>query len=375
MSTLNIAFDAKRLYNNFTGLGNYSRTLVQNLVQYSPEHNYHLYTPKVKKNSETLPFLEHPQLQTHLPKTAFKSYWRSSSIKKDLQKAKIDIYHGLSHEIPMGIHKTNIKSVVTIHDLIIKRYPEYFPWLDRKIYDWKFRYACEHANAIIAISESTKRDIIEFYNIPAEKIHVIYQTCHERFKQLLPYSQLRQIAQQYQLPKQFYLYVGSIIPRKNLGKIIDALALLPSDLQLPLVVVGNGKKYKHKVLEKVEKLHLTDKVLFPTTAYEDLPALYQLTQLLLYPSAYEGFGIPILEALYSKTPVIAANTSSLVEAGGGGAFYVENISGEELADAIEKVMQNEDYFKQLLKDGEAYLRQFQGRSLSEELIRLYTGLS
>ncbi|MEL6944605.1 MAG: glycosyltransferase family 1 protein, partial [Bacteroidota bacterium] len=239
MPKLNIAFDAKRLYNNFTGLGNYSRTLVQNLARHFPEHHYHLYTPKIKKNSETLPFLEHPQLQTQLPNTAFKSFWRTFNIKKDLLKANIDIYHGLSHEIPVGIHKTGIKSVVSIHDLVIKRYPNYFPWLDRQIYDWKFRYACEHADAIVAISESTKQDIIEFYDIPAEKIQVIYQTCHERFQQILPNEHLQQIAQKYQLPSHFYLYVGSIIPRKNLDKIIDALALLPKDLQLPMVVIGN----------------------------------------------------------------------------------------------------------------------------------------
>jgi len=370
-SKLNIAFDAKRLYNNFTGLGNYSRTLVQNLAQHFPEYHYHLYTPKIKTNSETLPFLEHPQLQTHLPTRPFKSYWRTSSIKKDLQKEKIDIYHGLSHEIPIGIHKTGIKSVVTIHDLIIKRYPEYFPWIDRQLYDWKFRYACEHADAIIAISESTKRDIIEYYNISAEKIQVVYQSCHERFQQVLPSSQLQQIAQKHQLPKQFYLYVGSIIPRKNLDKIIDALALLPKDLQLPLVVIGNGKKYKQQVLQKIEEYHLTNKVRFPTIAYEDLPALYQLAELLLYPSAYEGFGLPILEALYSKTPVIAVKTSSLAEAGGGGAYYVEEVSGEELANAIEKVMQNGDYRKQLVEVGQVYLKQFEAEKLSRELMELY----
>lgn len=370
-SKLNIAFDAKRLYNNFTGLGNYSRTLVQNLVEYFPEHDYHLYTPKLKNNSETLPFLDHPQLQTHLPIATLKNYWRTSSIKKDLQKAKIDVYHGLSHEIPVGIHRTDIKSIVTIHDLIIKRYPEYFPWIDRKIYDWKFQYACENADAIVAISESTKQDILEFYNISNQKIHVIYQTCHKRFQQLLPSFQLQQIAQKYQLPSNFYLYVGSIIPRKNLDKIIDALVLLPKDLQLPLVVIGNGKKYKQRVLQKIEKLNLIDQVFFPQIAYEELPGLYQLADLLLYPSAYEGFGIPILEALYSKIPVVAANTSSLPEAGGKGAHYIEQINGKELARAIELVMQDVAYQASLVENGQKHLEQFEGRKLSRELIKLY----
>ncbi|MEM8525869.1 MAG: glycosyltransferase family 1 protein [Bacteroidota bacterium] len=373
-SKLNIAFDAKRLYNNFTGLGNYSRTLVKSLVQYFPDYQYHLYTPKLKHNGETRPFLEYSQLQTHLPKTAFKNYWRTSSIKKDLQKASIDIYHGLSHEIPIGIQKTNIKSIVTIHDLIIKRYPQYFPWLDRQIYDWKFRYACENADIVVAISESTKRDIMEFYEIPAEKIQVIYQTCHERFKRLLSIQELKIIAQKYQLPSHFYLYVGSIIPRKNLDKIVNALSLLPKGLQLPLVVIGNGKKYKQQVLEKVKKHQLEDKIRFLTITYEDLPAFYQLASLFLYPSAYEGFGLPILEALYSRTPVVSAKTSSLTEAGGSGAYYVERIDGEQLSDAIEKVMNDSVYQQQLIDAGQVHLIKFESRKLSSALMKLYQNL-
>src|SRR6185503_6123802 len=111
--------------------------------------------------------------------------WRSSWVKKDLKKLKIDIYHGLSHEIPIGIHKTGIKSVVTIHDLIHERFPEQYSFVDVRIYRKKFRNACIHADKVIAISEQTKKDIIEFYKIPGNKITVCYQSCNPAFGEMV----------------------------------------------------------------------------------------------------------------------------------------------------------------------------------------------
>ncbi|MEM9846340.1 MAG: glycosyltransferase family 1 protein [Bacteroidota bacterium] len=372
---LRIAFDAKRLYNNFTGLGNYSRTLVSNLATHFPQHQYHLYSPKIKPNEETLPFLQHPHLQSHFPTTTLKAYWRTFGIKKDLRADDIQIYHGLSHEIPVGIQQTEIKSVVTIHDLIIKRYPAYFPFLDRQIYDWKFRYACKHADKIIAISESTKRDIIQYYNIAPSKIEVIYQSCHERFKQQIPTLQLEKIRLKYHLPTDFLLYVGSIIPRKNLKVIVEALAILPPDLQIPLIVIGNGGKYKKEVTQRIEQLQLSKKVQFLSIDYEDLAALYQLARMLIYPSAYEGFGLPILEALYARIPVITARNSSLPEAGGAGAHYVANISDASLANAIAQLLSDENYAQQLVKNGQQHLKKFDAQVLSEELVEVYSGLA
>ncbi|MEM1324526.1 MAG: glycosyltransferase family 1 protein [Bacteroidota bacterium] len=368
---MRIAFDAKRLYNNFTGLGNYSRQLVSDLTQHFPEHEYHLFTPKIKYNSETEPLLNHLQLQTHQPNGSISALWRSSGIKKDLQAHNIQVYHGLSHEIPVGLHRTNIKSVVSIHDLVIKRHPEYFPWLDRQIYDWKFRYACEHADHVVAISESTKRDIIEYYQIDPQKISVIYQTCHPRFKQALNQETLSHIRAKYQLPEQFLLYVGSIIPRKNLLKLVESLSLLPKNIQLPLIVVGNGKKYKQQVEQRIQALNLTKLVHFIRPEYDDLPAFYQLAEMLIYPSTYEGFGLPILEALYAKIPVITTSFSSLPEAGDGGAYYIQSTEPQSIATAMETVLSDSSYQKQLIESGQKHLLNFDAKVISEQWIDLY----
>lgn len=367
---MHIAFDAKRLFHNFTGLGNYSRTLVRNLVRFQPDFHCHLYTPRNKQHPETQFFQTHPNIHIHTAAGQPSTYWRSYGIKRNLKAEGVDVFHGLSHEIPIGMHRTNIPSIVTIHDLIFKYYPDYFPFLDRKIYDWKFRYACEHADSIIAISESTKADIIKFYDVEAEKISVIYQTCGEQFKQILHPEKRQKIIQKYELPSIFLLYVGSIIPRKNLLKIVQALPLLPKSLDIPLVVIGDGKAYKQEVLEYIKVHKLTARVLFPKVNYQDLAALYQQASVFLYPSVYEGFGIPILEALYSKTPVITCTNSSLSEAGGKGAYYVEP-QVESIAEGIEKVLSDTSWRQQLLHAGQQHLTKFDSARLTQQLVDIY----
>lgn len=368
---LRIGFDAKRLFNNFTGLGNYSRTLVNNLVQYYPEHEYHLFTPKIKKNHETLPFLEYLSIQVHEYPYRFSGYWRTFSMPSVLKKQGIELYHGLSHELPIGIHKTGIKSVVTMHDLIYKRHPEYFPFLDRQVYDWKFRYACHHADKIVAVSQATKDDIVTFFQIDPQRIEVVYQTCNERFKRFLAQEDCDAVIQEHQLPNEFMLYVGSIIPRKNLETIIRAMSMLPTSVKIPLVVVGEGKSYKKKVLELIETLELQDWVLFPKTHYEELPALYQQAMIFLYPSFYEGFGIPILEALYANTPVITSDNAALKEAGGKGAHYIQPNDAEMMANGIEQILTDSNYAETLVDAGQEHLVHFDSRLLSKQLMDLY----
>lgn len=371
---LRLGYDAKRLFQNFTGLGNYSRTLIRNLVRFYPEHSYHLFAPNIISNTETQFFLQHKSLHVHTPRTRFKNYWRTFSIKKDVQQAKIQLYHGLSHELPVGLHKTGIRTVVTIHDLIFKHYPNQFPFIDRQLYDAKFSYSCKHADAVVAISESTKQDIIHFYNIPPEKIHVIYQTCHDRFKTPLPEHTLDAVLQQYELPEEFMLYVGSIIPRKNLLGIVEAINLLPKSLRLPLVVIGKGGAYKKKVERYIQKNKLENWVLFPEVRYEDLPALYQQAQLFLYPSYYEGFGIPIIEALFCQTPVLTARTSSLPEVGGPGAHYVHPDHPEEIATGIEAILTDTAYREKLVDEGYDYVQQFGNEPTTDAMMRLYKSL-
>lgn len=372
---LRIGFDAKRLFNNFTGLGNYSRTLVANLAAYYPEHAYFLFTPKIKPKEETHFFRNDPLFSVQTPKSAFTPLWRMRGILKDLQRQEIQLYHGLSNELPLQIQKTEIKTVVTIHDLLFKQFPNQYTPIDRSIYNGKFHYACQHADHIVAISEATKRAIIHHYSVPPEKIKVIYQSCHERFMQVKSESTIRETMDRYRLPSNYLLYVGSIVKRKNLLGIIKAIELLRPSFQLPLVVVGSGKgRYRNKVKNYIAFKQLRKKIFFIHPRSKDLPALYQGASIFLYPSFGEGFGIPILEALFSKTPVITSKVSSLPEAAGPGAHLVDPTKVEAISQGIEDILSDEQYRTQMIEKGYLHAQRFRGEPLTHQMMSLYKRL-
>ncbi len=384
---MNIAFDAKRAFTNSTGLGHYSRTLISSLSEFYPEHEYFLCTPKIT-NRFDVDTLEHGHTITpqHFPSSVFTAAWRSSWVKKDLQQLKIDLYHGLSHEIPLGIEKTEIKSVVTIHDLIFERYPYQYNSIDVQIYRRKFRNACEHTDKIIAISNQTKKDIIQLYKIPANKITVCYQSCNLAFENKVSDAEKQRIKQQYNLPDKFFLYVGSIIERKNLLTICKAMLQLKDTLNIPLVVIGEGKKYKQKVKEFINQHSLQSKIIFLSEiqslqslksfqSSEDFPAIYQQAMCMIYPSVFEGFGIPVLEALWSRVPVITSNVSSLSEAGGDGALYVDPMNEEQMADAMLDIYSNTELRKDLINKGWQHAQNFAREKTAACVMDVYKSLT
>lgn len=359
---MNIGFDAKRAFHNTTGLGYYSRTIVGLLSHYYPQHRYFLFNPKSSDRFK----LEAENIQEVLPSgfldKLFTSVWRSSWVKKDLLKHKIDLYHGLSHEIPVGIRHTGIRSVVTIHDLIHERYPEQYNAIDVKIYHRKFFYACQHADRVIAISGQTKKDIIEFYGISPDKIDTCHQSCDPVFGQIIKEEEKKRIRDKYHLPEKFFLYVGSIIDRKNLLNICKAMFLLRNDLDIPLVVIGEGGKYKQKVKDYVLQHGLSERIIFLSeqpfvrsdaefrSAYA-FAAIYQSAIAMVYPSYFEGFGLPVLEALWSRLPVITSNRSCLPEVGGPGACYVDPDQALELATAMRNVYADETLRNGMIQKG------------------------
>ena len=368
---LRIGFDAKRLFANNTGLGNYSRTLVADLFEQFPDNEYVLFTPKIINNSRTKKFLT-GDYEICSPRYVPRSLWRSALITRDINKSDIDVFHGLSHELPFGIHKTNTSSVVSIHDLIYKFHPADFPWIDRKVYDYKFRYACHHAEKIIAISFSTKADIMMHYGVPEEKIEVLYQTCSDIFKHDVPESLVEDTLKHYSLPQNFLLYVGTINEWKNLLAAVKAIHLLGDSLKIPLLVVGQGKASKQKVVEYIEKHKLQSKVIFaPYISSDHLPALYQRARIFIFPSRYEGFGIPVIEALSRKTPVITTRMSSLPEAAGQGAHYIDPDDPSTIAEGILKILTSPDYYKYLINQGYSHIQQFNKKDITTQLMRIY----
>lgn len=375
---MKIGFDAKRLYNNFTGLGNYSRTLLTNLATYLPDDEYYLYTPRVRINPETEPFLQSADFRTVIHKGCCKDLWRTSGIKKDLRRDGIQIYHGLSHELPLGIQKTNVRSVVTIHDVVYKTFPEMFPAIERRIYDRKYKHSCSASNRIIAISQSTKSDLIRLLGVPEEKIDVVYQAINPAFYTMQSPDKARELVRHYGVPQDFVLSVGTINSRKNLMGIMKAYRLIPKDLLLPIVVIGEGGKYKEEVMRFAEANDLTKYMIMidSLTSSGAMQAFYQCATMLIYPSFYEGFGLPVTEALLCRTPVITSNISSLPEAGGEGAAYVDPSSPEDIAATIEKVLTDTEMRNNMVEVGYRYAHEkFDPERLTRQVGELYNSLA
>ena len=263
---------------------------------------------------------------------------------------------------------------MTIHDLIFKIYPETYPFIDRLIYDKKFRYSCKNSDAIVAISESTKNDIVRFYGIDPDKIHVIYPLCDPEYFTWKSEEYISTVIEKYGLPDEYILYTGSITERKNLGTLIKAYSLLDKNFRLPLIIAGSGGAYKNKVKDMVSQLGLQGNIHFTGTIQYtgELQAIYRHAKVFVFPSLYEGYGLPVMEALLCKTPVITSAGSSLAEAGGPHSYYVDPLKPEEIAQGITFILGNSDHSKMMSEKGYEYSSHFNGKMISRQMMELYT---
>lgn len=372
---MKLAFDAKRITHNATGLGNYSRFIVNSLISRYPENSYHLYSPG--KGKEYLRALIPEQenvtfhyLENEILGSLGKAWWRSCGIIGDLKKEKPALFHGLSNELPFGLSKVGIPSVVTIHDLIFIRYPQFYKTIDRNIYNFKFRKACLLADKIVAVSEMTKQDIIRIYKVPEEKIDVVYQGCDVSFLQQAESSKLFEVKNKYNLPEHFILNVGSIEQRKNLLLIVKALKQSGKDIRL--IAIGRRTPYTETVEQYIRENNMQEQVtILNNVSFNDLPAFYQLASLFIYPSFFEGFGIPILEALNSGTPVIAATGSCLEEAGGPDSLYINPEDINDLNEKINWILTTPSQAEHMRTAGKEYAKRFLDQAIAQDIMNVY----
>lgn len=370
-----IGYDAKRAVNNMTGLGNYSR-LVIDLMSQPQEHNRCLlYTPAMKgENPRLSPLLKRPDVEIILPRgigRMMPGLWRTTrGITSAIMSDKVELYHGLSAELPLDIARSKIPSVVTIHDLIFRRYPGNYNAIDRVIYDFKARAACRAATRIIAISKRTRDDIVELYDIDPDKIDVVYQGCDPVFAKPVSEAEKARVRKTYNLPERYIIAVGTVEDRKNQLQAIEALGGLPGDVHLVIVGKNHGNYYKsvdnyialHNLTRRVHRL--TD------VPFTDLPALYAAASIASYTSRYEGFGLPVIEAISAGTPVIAATGSCLEEAGGEGALYV----GPDNVDKyVKKALQLLDpaTAEATVEAGRRHIARFDNDHFAKDLLKVY----
>lgn len=361
---MKIGFDAKRAFHNATGLGNYSRTLIDNLAKYYPESDYLLYNPK--KHTSDWGDSYSQITPTGIWKAIPSSLWRSFGLPQNPDFSSLDIYHGLSHELPYEFHKRDCKKVVTIHDLIFLKNVETFPWVDRISYSQKINYALKVSDRIVAISKQTKNDLVHLLDIDDSKIDVIYQSCHPDY-----------FENGTDQKDDYVLYVGAFRQRKNVLNIIRAFSNVKKEFpSYRLVLAGGGAKaYCEQMIYLINTLKLNDSVdIITSPSFEDLKSLYKNASFFVYPSFYEGFGIPMLESLFSKTPVVASSGTCLKEAAGGGALYVDPNSVAEMSIAMARILGDSKLYAELVEKGFQHVQQFRSEQTARSLMSLYKKL-
>ncbi len=360
-----------------TGLGNYSRLVVESIADHHPAWQMLLYTPRLKDNPRIARLKELHNVEFRLPPPqGFSgSLWRSWGLSNNLAADRVNIYHGLSNELPLNIRTAGVPSVVTIHDVIYRRLPYCHSAADRLLYNFKYGRSCRNADRIIAVSRRTKDDITELYGIDPDKIDVVYQGCEDSFKKALDRAQLEETRKRLGMPERYLLQVGTIERRKNLELSVRALSAI-SDKDIKLVAVGRDRSYLSRVRRIAAETGVADRLICRhDIGFADLPAVNQRAEVILYPSRYEGFGIPVIEGIESMRPVIAATGSCLEEAGGESTLYVSPDSPAELAEAInatlDAIRRNDTSLTCRLSAAREYVRRFDNTLMAENIERSY----
>lgn len=346
-----LGLDAKRAFNNHSGLGVYSRNLIEYLEKNIPNLNIILFTPKKKLWASNL-ITETSRLG---------SLWRSFTIYFDLVKHKIEVYHGLAGELPFFIPR-NVKTVVTIHDLLFLKFSEDYPWIDRFIYNFKARHVCKRADVIIAISEVTKSDIISHYGITPDKIKVIPVTT--------PKVTIAQTKRPHD--KNYILCISSFLGRKNQVLLLDAYLKIANEVAVDLIFIGSGPERK-KVKELAETSPHSHRIHF-ISGISDTDKFNYLHHCLfsVYPSKGEGFGIPILESFQCEKPIILSDTEIHKEVAGDAGIYFTSNSTDDLAEKIIAV--NSSALQYQNEKAQARLKCFEGNKLYPSIIDIYFSL-
>lgn len=368
---MKIGFDAKRAFYNKSGLGNYSRTTISALSKYKPDWDLYMYKHSDKP---IIPFTYAKNVKIVEPHNAFYqkfgNLWRRSGIPSTIKKEPIDIYHGLSHELPIGIEKTGVKSVVTMHDVIFLRFPELFDFSYRYIFRKKYIHACKVADRIIAITEQSKRDVMHYFNVDGDKIDVVYQDCNPIFHKPVPDKRVAEMRQLYSLPETFILYVGTIEPRKNLLGIFEAIN--KGGLDIPVVAIGRPTKYLDTIKTFIKEKGMGNKAIFLHNVSDDeLPGIYKAAHMFIYPSVFEGWGLPILEALNIGVPVVTSSGGCFPEVGGDAAKYVDYGNTDQMVAAISDIASSSDLRSTMIEKGFKQAAKINEADIMNDLINVY----
>jgi len=328
---LRIAFDGTALRPGRTGVGYYTEHLLHHLAQIASNDELIVVSNRAIDTTAPLP----PRVRIATPaRQVPRLVWMQTLAVTGLREVGADVVHFTNGMVPL---LSPVPTVVTIHDMSLRLYPRYHPprrvLLNRPLVDM----AARRADAIIAPSESARRDIVRFYGLAPGRVHVVHEAAAPSFQRVTDPVELERVRRKYHLDERIILYVGTIEPRKNLPKLIDAFAAQrkAGALTHQLVCVGPYGWLSRGIEEQIARTNVAHAINFTGyVPFADLPALYSLAELFVYPSMYEGFGLPVVEAMACGTPVLTGATAALAEIGGGAVAQVDRIDADTLGRAM-----------------------------------------
>jgi glycosyltransferase involved in cell wall biosynthesis len=351
------------------GISWYIRSLLTYLPRVSDRHSFTAFLGK-EEAGHGFPGLQTKVSILPTERPAARIAWEQLAQPLGLLGDRIDLLHSLAFVQPVVLP---CPGVVTVYDLSFIHYPQRLqPW--RRLYlRWGTTYSAQRASRVIAISASTKRDIVALLGVAEGKVDVIPCGVDEDFRPVERQEQLKELRKRRRLPPRMLLFVGTIEPRKNLTTLLRSYALLREWIQPPPLVIAGAKGWQHEeVFSLAQELGLLDELLFPGFIPRDeLPLWYNAADLFVYPSLYEGFGLPPLEAMACGTPVVASNTSSLPEVVGDAGLLVEPTDAEEIAEAMQRLLTDSTLRDELTSKGLERARAFTWHRTARETAEVY----
>ena len=365
---MKIGITAEALNIGGAGIGTYTHNLIKNLNKINKIHTYLIEC----ENEDVFPNLDKIIISNPFDKISKLYLWHPYlSIKLNSQNYDLDIIHSLNQG-PAFFKLKKQKYIITIHDILPIVFPKVRPFKVFLVYKFLLPRTLKTSDKIIADSNSTKNDLITYFNIPEEKIRVILLAADEKFKSLNN-KETKEVKYKYHLNFPFILYVGGLAVHKNIPALIKAFyKVKKKGIQHKLVITGR-KRWKYKeIFEMIAKLNLQNEVIFTGYVSDgDLPALYNAADLFVYPSLYEGFGLPPLESMACGTPVITSNTSSLPEVVGDAGIMVDPYDVDGMADAMHEVLTNEGLRVDMTKKGLERAKMFSWEKCARETLGVY----
>jgi glycosyltransferase involved in cell wall biosynthesis len=369
---MTLVLDVSAGVNVRAGLGRYSRTLTHALLPLLPGPPTLFYN-HIAGRSQPIPGLEHcPTRRIRLGYKPWRmAVWMGQAARVPFNRLVpgVSLFHGHEHLL---MPLRGVPTVLTVHDLIFKLFPEHHKRLNHLFLNNAMPLFVQRADAIITISESSKRDLIDHYGTPADKITVIYEAAAPDFTAPTP-DDIARIREAFKLPEQFLLVVGTIEPRKNYSRLIQALMRLRQTYtDLKLVVVGSKGWLFEDFFQTITDLNATEHVLFPGYVPDaDLPAVYGAATVAVMPSVYEGFGLPVLEAMACGVPVASSNAASLPELGGEAARYFDPHNTEEMVAVLDEILSDSHLRTQLRASGLEQAAEFSWERTAQETLAIY----